>query len=61
MTHHITIHEVHRNPWHVSLHINGATVEFKIDTGADVSVVPKSLLNNNIPQAVKKEPTRPRK
>ena len=40
-----TVQEVHRNPWHVSLHINGATVEFKIDTGADVSVVPKSLLN----------------
>ena len=40
-----TIQEVHRNPWHVSLHINDATVEFKIDTGADISVVPKSLLN----------------
>ena len=33
----------HANPWVVTLLVNGKPLEFKIDTGADVTVIPKSV------------------
>lgn len=32
------------NPWEISLKINAVNQVFKIDTGADVTVIPKSML-----------------
>ena len=31
------------NPWEVTIHLNGEPVLFKIDTGADVSVIPETV------------------
>ena len=32
------------NPWAITLLVNGKPVEFKIDTGADVTVIPRACL-----------------
>ena len=45
------------NPWSVTLTVNGVPVEFKIDTGADVTVIPVDILWN-IPDACLREPTK---
>ena len=34
-----------KDPWKVELYIEGCLTGFKIDTGADVTVIPKSLLD----------------
>ena len=34
------------NPWAVTLLVNGKPLEFKIDTGADVTVIPKSVFDS---------------
>ena len=36
----------HTDPWMITLSVNGKPVEFKIDTGADVSVIPHSVFKN---------------
>ena len=36
----------HHNPWITSLLVNGKPVEFKIDTGADVTVMPKRVFDS---------------
>ena len=38
------------NPWAITLLVNGKPVEFKIDTGADVTVIPKNVFDS-LPQA----------
>ena len=52
-----TVHE-HRNanPWSITLSMNGKPMEFRIDTGADVSVIPLSVFKS-IPCAMLR-PTR---
>ena len=40
------------DPWKVELYIEGCLVRFKIDTGADVTVIPKSLLSRLPSQAL---------
>ena len=45
------------NPWSVTLSLNGQPVVFKIDTGADVTVIPTNILNT-IPNVTLKTPTR---
>ena len=45
------------NPWSVTLTVNRVPVEFKIDTGADVTVIPVDILWN-IPDACLREPTK---
>ena len=32
-------------PWTITLKLNGRNVEFKVDTGADVTVIPESIYN----------------
>ena len=34
------------NPWSITLFVNGISVEFKIDTGADVTVIPMSVFRS---------------
>ena len=36
----------HENPWIITLAVNGKPLKFKIDTGADVSVIPHKLFKN---------------
>ena len=36
------IHENKNNPWVTELTLNGQTAQFKIDTGADVTVIPNT-------------------
>ena len=38
------IDSLHTDPWKTSVSINGNSVEFKLDTGADVSVVPDFII-----------------
>ena len=45
------------NPWSITLSVNGTPVEFKIDTGADVTVIPTSILRS-IPDATLKPATK---
>ena len=45
------------NPWSVTLPVNGRPVDFKIDTGADVTVISK-IVNQNIPHSTLKPPTK---
>ena len=33
------------NEWLVELHVNGSPVEFKIDTGADITVMSQTAFN----------------
>ena len=39
------IDSLHTDPWKTSVSITGNSVEFKLDTGADVSVVPDFIIN----------------
>ena len=34
------------NPWIITLLVNGKEVEFKLDTGADVTVIPKNVFES---------------
>ena len=45
------------SPWSITLSVNGKPVEFKIDTGADVTVIPKSVFKK-IPDVTLKSPTK---
>ena len=45
------------NPWSVTLLVNGRPVKFKIDTGADVTIIPRSVLRS-IPGVALKPPTK---
>ena len=45
------------NPWSVTLSVNGTPVDFKIDTGADVTVISKTV-HQNIPHSTLKPPTK---
>lgn len=36
------------SPWKVTLQLNSDPIEFKIDTGADVTVIPKCLYNPSV-------------
>ena len=45
------------SPWSITLSVNGKPVEFKIDTGADVTVIPKSVFKK-IPDVSLKSPTK---
>ena len=38
------IDSLHVDPWKTNISINGNTIVFKLDTGADVSVVPHFIL-----------------
>lgn len=44
-------------PWCITLSVNGIPVEFRIDTGADVTVIPMSELRN-IPESTLKPATK---
>ena len=41
-----TINADQDNAWIVSVHVNSKEVPFKLDTGAEVSVVPEGTLNH---------------
>ncbi len=41
-----SVQEPERNPWTVTLLVNGKPLEFKIDTGADVTVLPKDAFDS---------------
>lgn len=42
----VVIESVSSNPWSVNLQIGGILVKFKIDTGADVTVIPETVYGN---------------
>ena len=35
------------SPWEVTLHLNDKPLLFRIDTGADVSVIPEAVCSSN--------------
>ena len=43
------VNSVKEDLWHVTLQINEKSVKFRVDTGADVSVVPRRLFKKNSP------------
>ena len=52
-----TVESKASNPWSVMLLVNGRPVEFKINTGADVTIIPMSVLQS-IPDVVLRPPTK---
>ena len=44
-THSVTETNDKNNPWEVILHLNGKPALFKINTGADVSVIPEAVFS----------------
>ena len=36
---------INSSAWNVTLSVNGTEIEFKLDTGADVSAIPEHMLN----------------
>ena len=38
-----------QDPWHASIRVNGKKVNFRVDTGADVTVVPSRYFTKNSP------------
>ena len=45
------------NPWSITLLVNGTPVDFKIDTGADVTVISDSI-HQGIPHSTLQPPTK---
>ena len=39
-----------KDPWQVDLKLDGQPTEFKIDTGADVTVIPEATYSNLVPR-----------
>ena len=35
-----------KDPWQVELELNGKLTKFKIDTGADITVIPEAVYNS---------------
>ena len=33
-------------PWRITVSVNGSSVDFKVDTGADVTVIPSSMITS---------------
>lgn len=52
-----TVQSKASNSWSVTLLVNGRPVEFKIDTGADVTILLMSVLQS-IPDVVLRSPTK---
>ncbi|CAB4027684.1 Retrovirus-related Pol poly from transposon, partial [Paramuricea clavata] len=39
-----------KDPWQVDLKLNGQPTKFKIDTGADITVIPEAIYSNLVPR-----------
>ena len=40
-----------KDPWQVELKLNGQPTKFKIDTGADITVIPEATYSNLVPRS----------
>ena len=45
---------IQQDPWHAKISVNGKTINFCADTGADVMVVPERFFRENSPLIKKK-------
>ena len=43
---HLHVNTIKSNPWTATLDLNGSDVDFKLDSGAEINVLPKSVYNN---------------
>ena len=39
-----------KDPWEVELELNGKLTKFKIDTGADITVIPEAVYSSLVPR-----------
>ena len=43
---HLQVNTIKSKPWTATLDLNGSDVDFKLDSGAEINVLPKSVYNN---------------